>query len=100
MSVQEVKKLGRIDRLGYVTIHACRKTSFLIALHGVRRHGEDSKMAAGSFLLPPDLPGGLETAHFGHLNVHQEQVECLVCQSHESLLAVVGDDHCVAVLLQ
>ena len=47
-----------------------------------------------------DGGGGLEAVHLGHLHVHQHQVERLLLQGGQRLLAVVGHDHRVAVLLQ
>ena len=53
------------------------EAALAIAGHRVRRQRDDRHVAAGAPLARADRRGGLEPAHVGHLQVHQDDVELL-----------------------
>src|ERR1019366_6765799 len=62
------------DRFGEVAIHAGVHAALVVALHGVRGHGDDGLVPAGAALTLADRGGGFEAVHLGHLYVHQHQM--------------------------
>ncbi len=48
-------------------------------------------MKRSPLLGKPDPPSGLEAVHLGHLNIHQNQVECVLFKGGKSFFAVDGD---------
>src|SRR6266404_5798803 len=69
-----LQRLAR-DGFGYVLVHAGFEASFAIAVHGVRGHGNDGSVSSAHLLLVADTPGGLETIHFGHMHIHDDQIK-------------------------
>ncbi len=86
--VDERVKLSRVDRLGQVVVHAGREALLAVARHRVRRHRDDAHVAAVLRSLARMTAGGLEPAHAGHLQVHEDEVEGLARQRLERLLPV------------
>jgi hypothetical protein len=67
---QHVLKCLWLERLAQVGIEAKAEKSFAITLEGVCSERDDRKMVRiESFT---DDPRRFDTAHFGHLNVHED----------------------------
>jgi len=74
----------RSDRLAYITIHPSRQAAFAVAGHGMRREGNDGNVFSGS-LFVANGRRCFKSIHVGHLDIHQNQVEGLLCKIEESL---------------
>src|SRR5579862_3923439 len=85
----------RVHGLGNIVVHPGGEAAFPVAVHGMRRHGDNGSIGSAAALLAPDSLGGLEPAHAGHLHVHQNQIEILVRQGVQSLDSIRGDGHLV-----
>ena len=88
------------DRLRDVGIHARGEASLAIPLHGMRRHGDDAGVAARPLFAQPNRGGGLEAAHLGHLDVHENGIELLVGRRRDGRGSVLDDGHGVALSFQ
>ena len=61
-------------------------------VHRVRGHGDDAQVTAVGCLALPDGGSGVEPAHFGHLHIHQHDVEDVSRSSSASASQpIVGD---------
>ena len=87
---------GRIDRLREIAVHARGQTPLAIAVHRVRRHGDDADVLARDALAQANRDGRLESAHDRHLQIHQHEVEGLAIEPRQGLTAVLGDRHVMA----
>ena len=81
----------RVERLREVLVHAGGEAPLAIAFHRMRCHGDNRHVRAGRPLALADGARRLEAAHFGHLHVHQHDVERLRGQRGERFPAVVGN---------
>ena len=100
IAIQQVKQLGGMDRLRDIGIHAHRQAFLFVALHCMRGHGDDRGARAARRLHVADRRRGLEAAHFGHLDVHQNNIEGLGMIALDRLASVVGDFQFIAALGQ
>src|SRR5579862_6804951 len=89
-----------VDRLREVIIHSGFHTLFEVTLDRMRRQRKDRDMTACLLLQLADLGGCLESAHFGHLNVHQDQVELIRLERLQGLKSVADHHYGVAALFQ
>ena len=96
------KPLG-VDRLGDIGVHTGSKATVLVALHGVRGHGDDWNMvqgaSSGRAFAAADFGGGLEAVHIRHLYVHQDEVEALSRPGLHGFAAVGSYHHRVPLFL-
>src|SRR5664279_828475 len=73
--LQFLVEFGGAQRFRQVVIHPCFQASLSVALHCVGRERDNpDAVAAVSFSLPY-RPRGLQSVHFRHLHVHQNDVE-------------------------
>ena len=86
----------RIDRLREIAVHAGGQAPLAIAVHRVRRHGDDADVLARDALAHANRDGRVESAHDRHLQIHQHQVEGLALEPGQGLAAVLGDRHVMA----
>ena len=93
-------QLLRIYRLGNIAVHAGRQTSVAVALHDSRRECNDWKMSAGGPFLLANSAGGGESIHFGHLDVHENDVEVLQLKGFDGFATVFDTDDRMPALLQ
>src|SRR5579872_1974303 len=70
-----IEQLAPVDGLLDIAIHPGRQTSLPIAGHGACRHGDDPHVAAQAHFEFPNAPGGFETVHLRHLEIHQDHVD-------------------------
>ena len=90
----------RMNRLGYMGIHANRYAALLFFNHRMGRHRDNGQTVVS--WLPAQNFGGLKTIHHRHLNIHQHKVVVIlrVCIQHlYGFLAIHRDInlHLVAV---
>ena len=78
VSVKNLIQLDLMDRLGKVVIHSAREVFLAITFHGVGGQRHDGHMISALFFVLPDNRGCLDPAHFGHLDIHQGQIEAPV----------------------
>ena len=71
-TTERLDQLVDAYRLGEVIVHAGRDAHLAVALHRVGRHRDDARALAGA--ARADRARGLETVHFGHLHVHQDDI--------------------------
>ena len=95
-----LEQVAGADRLGDVAVHPGLEALLAVALHGVGGQGDDGQMQAGRLFLEADRLRRLEAAQFGHLHVHEDEVERLPLQRLERLEAVVRDADGVARLFE
>src|SRR5450830_283056 len=75
MLLDQALEGGGAERLGQVIVHAAGDAAFAVAFEGAGRHGDDDALRHALRFALAYLRGGFETAHFRHLQVHQDQVE-------------------------
>src|SRR6056297_3348705 len=84
-------QLSGVDRFGNVSIHATGQALFAVAVHGMGGEGDNRSPAISRlFFRRAQLAGSLITIHFGHLDVHQDQIKILGSDRFEGFYAVVG----------
>jgi hypothetical protein len=93
-------ELGGGVGLGEVVVHAGGEALVAVALHGVGGQGDHRQVVAALALPGAQQRGGLVAVHHRHLAVHQDGVEGLRGRQREGFLAVLGDGHREAQLLQ
>ena len=86
-------EFGHAHRLADVVIHAYGEAFLAIALHGVRRHGDDVHRSFPRALFGVRLhtPYGLRsfiTIHLRHLAVHEDNIVLYTLERCEHLEAV------------
>src|SRR5689334_8248635 len=74
------RKLLAVYRFCDIVIHAYGNSLFAIATHRVCGHGNDWNAARSSLLHSANALRGLKASHFGHLNVHENEIEVLARQ--------------------
>ena len=77
-----------MEWLGQVLVHARRQAALAIALHGVSGKRDDGNMFASLLFFFADRGRSRKTVHFRHLNVHENEVEGLIVDLSQSLMAV------------
>ena len=88
-------ELAHRERLGDVVVGAELEAEHLVDLLGPRGEHDDRDRAAR-----PDLAAHLEAVHPREHQVEHDQVEVVLAQAVERLLAVEGGHHVVALLAQ
>src|SRR5437660_10193812 len=73
--LKQVVEFLRSNGFAEISVHSRSQTSLAITSHGVRGKGDHFLMDFGSFFLFPDCHRGLKTIYFGHLQVHENQIE-------------------------
>ena len=71
------QKTLNANRFGDVIIHAGGEALLAISRHRVRGHGNDRDMRGPALLVAAYGGGGLQSVHFGHVHIHQDDVEHL-----------------------
>ena len=100
-AVQHVLHRLHAERLAQMVVHAGIQAFFAIMRHGICGQGNDGDArTAGRSLLSSDFDGGLEAVHFGHVAIHQNEIEAALCVVIDRFFAIVGDRHAVALDLQ
>jgi hypothetical protein len=69
-----------------MVIHSGIEASFAIASHGMGGHGNDGKIMESS--IRANQPGRHQSIHHRHLDIHQNQIECLRQNSIDTLAAI------------
>lgn len=77
-----------VDGLGDVSIHAGGEAGDSVGFLGLGRKRDDRQPRQAG--LAPDAPGDFETVHFGHLHVHEHDIEVGRFQPGERLAAAAG----------
>ena len=91
MLFERVEQFAETDRFRYIAVHARGQTTFFIALHDMRRHRDDGNMLPGLIFAVADSCGCFQAVHFGHLYVHQDEIEGLRAEGCQRLQAVTCD---------
>lgn len=80
-----------VDADGFreIIVHPFGETFFAVLSGGIGGHGDDDGPVAVAF--SADDPGGFEAVHFGHLDVHEDEVVWGFVEFFEGLDAVLGD---------
>ena len=89
-----------LDWLSDIGVHTGLQTALAVANHGMGGHGDDGNVATGSAFLLADGGSGFESAHLGHLHVHENEIELLFFERGEGQQPVGGNGDFVAALLQ
>ena len=63
-----------------------------VARHGVGGHGDDGLVVENAVFRGADDRRRFQAIHDGHLHIHQNDVEILLCQDHQRLFAVIRHD--------
>ena len=95
-----LEELDGRNGFGDIVIHPGCQAALAITLGGVSRHGNNRDMAAVLFFDLTNFAGGLETIHFGHLNVHQYDIEGIRVKRFHRLLTVFNQNRLKAVFLK
>ena len=87
----DAQELRHIHRFAQIIVHPRRQELFFVSGHGVRRHGDDRDfdVRAECSSPPSNQLGGLNSVHHGHLDVHEDEVEGVLGEALEGLLAIV-----------
>ncbi len=86
-----------MDGFAEKVIHPGREAVVAVFTCSIGRHGDDNGLFAIS---APDATGGFEAIHFGHLNIHKNEVEGLLLQVVEDFFTVLGDSAGVAHFIE
>ena len=89
-------ELVRIDGFGDVVVHACLQTLLLEAGHGVGGHGHDGCVAVRVAFQFTDPPSRFQAIQFGHLDIHQHEIEGPLPYSIHGFSSVVNYLHGVS----
>ena len=71
-----IEQLLASDRLRDVAVHAGSQIPFAVTLHRVSRQGDDRGATSRCSFFLSDSIGCLNSAHFRHLDIHQDQIDC------------------------
>lgn len=85
---------------GDVTVHPMSQETLSITGHGVCRHGDNRCVRPGCAFSLTNRSGGFQPIHYGHLNVHKNQVEAFPFDRFQSLDAITHHDHEMSFPLQ
>jgi len=92
---------GEVERFYEVVVHARLEAALAVGFHGVGGERDDGEARAGvGFFLGTDDGRGGEAVHFGHLQVHEHDVEFFAADVVDGLRAVLGEDGFVAEALK
>ncbi len=72
----------------------------LVALHGPRRHRDDRQMLTTEYFAGANVASRLQSVHYRHLHVHQNQIEVVVLDSVKRFLPVLRNDDLMPFLRQ
>lgn len=89
-----------VEGLADDIVHADGEATTLLKRVPVRRQGDDGRVTVEGGIEGPNANGGFVTVHFGHLDVHEHQVEDLALDGHDGLTAVGHDAHAVALPME
>ena len=97
-ALDDGKQLMRLEGLRQIVVHAGREATVFLDAGSMGREGDDSLLrpagrGANHF-------GGGEPVHFGHLDIHQDDVERLARNGRNRLSAVADDLDDVPALLE
>jgi hypothetical protein len=71
-------QVGRADGLAQIFVHSGPQKGLAVALEGMGGQGHDRNGRVEiPALIGPDGPGGFQTVHFRHLDIHEDDVEAL-----------------------
>ena len=74
-----------VEWFGYSGIHTCRKSLCIVFNHAVGRERYNRNVALQHL---PNINGGFIPIHYGHVQVHQYDVELVFLQQVDGLLAI------------
>ena len=89
ISIDGAEEHFPVDGLGEIVGAAGVETFGAIAAHGVGGQGDDGKFVSK----PAELSGGRVAVDFGHLHVHQDEIERLGLDAFDGFAAVGRDDN-------
>jgi hypothetical protein len=89
--VEDFIEVLRSDGLGKISIHPRRQALFLIALHGMSGQGYDWLSTLSMFFSGSNGFRSFEAVHFGHLHVHENQIEGLILEGFQGLATVANN---------
>ena len=72
--VQQFIEFRRADGFRKIPIHPRLEAALSVSLHGMGGQGDDRNVKPRVLFTFPQLAGGFEPVHFGHLHVHQDQI--------------------------
>ena len=93
-STNSLTRIGLAD----VIIHSGRNAHFPVAFHGVGSHRDD--MWLGRVDQFTDFACGIQSIHFGHLHIHEDDIVDLAFDGFYCFEAVRGNIGAVAHLLK
>ena len=96
MTTQHGQQILDLEWLGEIPDHARVLRLITIALHGAGGERDDGDLPAILPLPGANEPRGLETIHFGHVDVHQDRVEELLFEAIDRLDTIVRNDDLMA----
>jgi hypothetical protein len=86
--IENIQKLVELDRLGQECIHARLGALLAKAVQDVSCEGNDRHVASGVQFALPNFSCRLETVHFWHLHVHQDDVDSFLFEQSERLFSI------------
>lgn len=110
-----------LQRLRQVLVHLCLDALFTVTHHRMRREGDNGRpLRSQAALVLADLARGFETTlsestlvlcptvkgeseesnHYGHLDVHENNIKLLLLDLFHGFETVANDGHHVVVLLE
>ena len=78
----------KVDGFAEEVVHAFGHAIITILAGSVGGHCDDHRLLASA---GPDLAGGLEAVHFGHLDIHEDKIERFFLQLVEDFFPIFGD---------
>src|SRR5690348_15853593 len=90
----------KIHRLGDIGVHAGSQATLAIFGQDRGGHGNYREMPSRRLFPIAKFPDGRKAVQPGHSHVHKQQLEALLLDPSQNLLAVFGDGHGVAHFLQ
>jgi len=95
---EQCQEVCLLQRLRKVSIHAGVETLLGVTFDGKSGKSNDGEPAAGFRFLRSPFAGGIEAIHFGHMDIHQNDIELTAGEGVEGEQAIADALHFMAAL--
>ena len=85
---QHADQFVEVDGFAEKIVHTLGETIIAVFAGSIGRHGDDNGLISP---LGPDLAGSLKAVHFGHLDVHEDEIEWFFLQLVQDFFSIFSE---------